>query len=204
MPVKNNPDGVSAAEIIQFLEGRILEAVMEIPQEYFSMTDTELEKHFNRSDKDFIIRRNFQRQAKIAKKTTGKISQQEIYGEVCSRQNFFYHLKNPHRLAWYLRPIEDFSDLIEEAFYFGLKRVREEILTMPITEKSASAYLKALEFFANRHLGPMVQRIEQKNLNLNASVERPEIELSPDDIKTKIKELESALDKRPVIDVTPE
>jgi hypothetical protein len=190
-------------EIIELCEGKLHEIVSGIPVELFGLSDIELETHFKRTDRDFIIRKNLHKLAAEARLTGKKIMPTKLYDGVCTRQNFYYSiLTNPHRVAWYLRPVEDYADLIEDAFYFGLKRARQELLTMPINEKTASAFLKALEFFASRHLGPLLQRIESKNLNATVDLNRPS-QLSKEEINAQLKELEAAKSMA-VIDVTPE
>ncbi len=85
-----------------------------------------------------------------------------------------------------------YADLIDEATYFGIQRLRNEVLKMPVTERSAPTILKTVEFLANRSLGPVVQRVEAKFAHLN--LDRPTAHsLKPEDTVGRIEELKAKL-----------
>lgn len=92
-------------------------------------------------------------------------------------------------------------ELIDEATYFGLKRLRNDLLTMPMTEKSAPVFLKAVEFLANRAWGPVIQRIEAKHAHLNLGTRSaPTNEsLSPEEVQKRLTELKRKLMDDPTI-----
>lgn len=173
-----------------------------IPTEVALMSERELEKHFRPTSIDFHLRKRFwevsTRSINSGIKETETI---EIYRGICSRQHFYeLVLKNPYKLLWIIMPIQAHMDIIEEGFYYALKKVRDEILTMPVNEKTAGHIMKALDFFANRAIGPVVQRIEQKNMNLNVdgnSVTRDA--LTPDDLQKKLDELRAKALAAPVV-----
>jgi hypothetical protein len=163
-----------------------------------SMPEAELEQHFRATPIDFFIRRRFWT---VSEKyiNSGLIEPetQELYIGICKKQHFYQSiLRNPYKVAWILQPVQAISDLIDESLYFAIKKVRDELLTMPTNEKTAGHIMKALEFFANRSkdLGPLLQKIEQKSMNVNLDGNRAMREaLNPDDIDKRLKELKSQI-----------
>ena len=167
--VKAEERAGTPTELISYFDDRFFEISSQVPDEILSMVETELSKKFTQTDTDFLLRKRLHEVVKAAKGSGAeKIPTIRIYEGICTRQSFYEKIaKNPHRIAWFLQPIASYQEMLEESLYFALKKVRDELLTMPVTEKSAPAILKALEFFANRALGPVIQRIESKNLNMD-------------------------------------
>lgn len=135
-----------------------------------------------------------------------RIKMTDIYGGICDNAYFYNHfLKQPIRVAWLVSPPIDSGALLEAAFMHSFERVIEGILNMPVTEKSAPVILSAFKYFADRHLGPIVHKVESKNLNVELTGSTQVTDsVSRSDLMEKIKELESVLNKPKVIDVTPE
>jgi len=159
---------ITPSEMITYFDGSFHNIAVNTDPNILCMIETDLQKKFTQSDTDFLIRKRIHELVKSARDTgQTKIPTIRIYDGICTRQNFHENLvKNPYRMAWYLQPISSYEDIMAESLYFTLKKVRDEILTMPVTEKSAPIILKALEYFSNRALGPVIQRIESKNLNV--------------------------------------
>ena len=155
----------------EYFDGVVAEAINRIDPLLLSQTDQELEEKFKLQNHDFILRKNFTDAINKVKDIPGtKIHPPELYKNACNRSNFYnFVIKNPYRLAWLIRPLEDETQ-IKSGFYLGLKKAME-ILQLPVDAKTAPVILKTLEFFTNRHLGPVIQRIEQKSMNLNVSRE---------------------------------
>jgi len=108
-------------------------------------------------------------------------------------------LKHKHRVAWLLIPAKRHQDMIDEAFIFALNKVRTEILTMPVTEKSAPVIIKALEYFTNRSLGPMLQRIEQKSMNVNVDGNQVMRDaMTPEELQHRLTELKTRVISAPI------
>lgn len=182
----------SPLDAIAFFDNEFSKLYHEIPSDILSMNEAELQVFFKPTEVDFMLRKKLAKLVAEAKdKGHDRILLTSIYKDICSRQNFYRTiLKNQYRMVWLLQPIHDFQELIEESFYFGLKRARNEILTMPITDKNINAFIKLLDLFANRALGPMVQRIEQKNLNM--SLDGRDV-TDPSKLMEKYEELKSKL-----------
>jgi hypothetical protein len=191
---QTNASSTTVLELTQIFPGKFAESVAALPQDILIMTEDVLERYFNVTPHDFLIRKNIHTKAKQARELGTTVDIQEIFIGVCSRQNFYKNIStNQHRLAWYLIPIHAYEEMLEESFFHGLKKVRA-ILDMPLTEKSAPHILKALEFFANRHLGPVIQKIEQKsmNMNVNKTISEREV-IDPEEMMQKFAELKSKL-----------
>ena len=84
------------------------------------------------------------------------------------------------------------AELIDEATYYGLLKLRNEILTMPVTERSAPTLLKAIEFLVNRAHGSVIQRIEAKHAHLDLN-NSDMIAKTPEELQSAIDTLKSKL-----------
>lgn len=179
--------------------GRFAEIAEAIPDETWCLSEMDLSNKIHPTPTDFLLRKNIITILDKAQRSgSASLETKEIYNGICSRQWFYYNImSNPLKIVWLLTPIQNAQDLLDESFYFCMKKVRDEVLTMPVTEKSAPIILKALEFFTNRSLGPVVQRIEQKSMNVNIDGGKSLQHLSPDDVMKKYNELKSKIIEMP-------
>jgi hypothetical protein len=193
---------ITKSEIISYFSGEFRTALDSIPSELLGMTQEELEQQRSPGSVDYFLRKNLWKQIDIAKKSgVTELTAASIYQGVCNVTTFHQKvIKTPIRLAWLLiNPLSDI-DRAEEALSFGLDRVRRDLLTMPMNEKTAPVILKAIELLWNRVKGPVVQRIEAKHAHLNMN--KPIEASSPEDIIKKLDEYKSKLLEGK--DVTPE
>lgn len=179
-----------------FFDGKFGDAIRNIGDDLWLMDESELEKNFSVSEIDFILRKRITEVLDEARKSpeTKRIPHTKLYNGICTLQNFYGRvIKNPHRLVWLLKPLRD-DDIIKAGYYASVKRAME-IIAMPLDSKSASSILKALEFFANRHLGPVIQRIEQKSMNMNVTrtVMEETMNLDPEIMLEKYAEAKSKI-----------
>lgn len=189
---------------IALLDGIIVDKINALPEEILLMDEFELEQHFSRSPIDYFLRKKFW-QVSLEAISAGRkfIHLTEVYEGHCSRRNFYNIIKHPHRLAWLVTPIMSHAEIIEESFLYALKKVRNEILPMPVTEKTFPAFLKALEFLTLRHLG----EVPVKSLNLHANLNKAQTEaldsaMDQGQLAAKYEELKAKLESRPR-NVTP-
>ena len=185
-------------------DSRFFEEVQNIPPDLMLKDETELGKLFKPTPMHYAMKKqlweNFYECEKVG---VYKLKATDIYAGICSNPYFYQELiKNPARVAWLVTPPIDTSSLIEEAFRYAFQRVRDDILSMPVTEKTAPILLKAFQYFADRHLGPMIHRIESKNLNVEVQGGKMETPTDPREIEQKLKEIRAKL--LPVRDVTPD
>ena len=161
----------SRSQYIEKWDGAFRSRCLELPKDVLNLSEFELMSHFTVSSIDYLLRKNFWQKTKAAIELGhDSLNTVEIWDGVCSSAYFYSKvLTSQHRLAWILIPVTDSKEMFEEAFHFGLKRLRDEILTMPITEKTAPVIMKAIQFVTDRHLGPMLQKmdINQKTLQMN-------------------------------------
>lgn len=182
---------------------RLHEKVAAIPDSLRLKNEDELRDELHPTRTVFAVKRQLWRVG-LAALDAGEDSLPvvRIFDNICTKQMFYEHLmQNPLCLAWLFTPPSDVSTLVEEAFLFGLSKIRNEILTLPINEKTAPIVFKAFQYFADRHLGAVTQKVETKSLHVNVDgVARPEL-MSREQVYEKIKELESLVDKQPAIEI---
>jgi hypothetical protein len=184
-------------------DSKFYRAATELPEEYMLKDEVELGKLFRVTPLDYAMKKQlWTRFCECENVGIYKLKTTDIFGGLCTNSYFYKELiENPARVAWLITPTVDTQALIEEAYRFSFQRVRDDILTMPVTEKSAPILLKAFQYFADRHLGPMIQRIESKNLNVEVQGGKMETPTDPHEIEAKLREIRAKL--LPTKDVTP-
>ncbi|MFN9976619.1 MAG: hypothetical protein ACK58T_42635 [Phycisphaerae bacterium] len=168
---------------IDFFKGKLFEKYEEIPESIKSLNESELVKNFNQTTNDYLIRKRVTELLKRVPElgSDHKFDTPEIYTGICTHQAFYDRMiQSPYRLCYYFLELHSYDTLIEDTFYQFTMKVRNEILQMPVTEKSAPVILKAWESFANRHLGATIQKIEQKSMNVNVSASARDVNGSMD------------------------
>lgn len=131
-----------------------------------------------------------------------KFRMENVYAGVCTHGYFFErYLKSNERVAWLLTPPASYVVRAEEALGFGLERMRD-ILELPIEGDDGKINVKLAELQAKivamldiRVKGAVVQRVENKNMNLNVAtsdqgVAKALVGQSMGDIEKRLKELE--------------
>lgn len=183
-------------------DSTLMRAVSEIPEEYLLKDETELANMFRPTPMDYAMKKQLWGKFYEAESTgIMKLKMVDVYGGICTSGYFYNELmKNFARISWLITPPINTEALVEEAFRFSFQRVRDDILTMPVTEKTAPILLKAFQYFADRHLGPMVQRLETKNLNVEVQGGKVDIPTDPREIEQRLKDIKNKL--LPVRDVT--
>lgn len=191
----------SQDRVLALWDGLFADKIAELPEDLQLLNEIDLEKRFTPRPVDYFLRKRFW-QVSNAALAAGRTSVQtnEIYEGQCSKQCFYRMIQNPHRLAWILIPISTHADVIEEGFYIALKRVRDDLLTMPMNEKTAPIILRALEYLTNRHLGA----VPVKNLNFNANISTQPTDnaMEQNQLEAKYEELKAKISSR-AKDVTP-
>lgn len=184
---------ISRDEVISFFSGELEECLKAIPLEVLAMTPEELETAYPPGTIDYFLRKNIWSKVREAKKLgETKLFAADIYNGVCHATNFHKRvIKNPIRLAWLLFDPLSEMDKAEEALLFGLMRVRNDLLTMPMNDKTAPHILKAVELLWNRVRGPVIQKIEAKHAHLDLN--KPIADNSPVDILKRLDELKAKL-----------
>jgi len=178
------------SDAAQFCGGIFIEKISQIEPEVLIKNEIELEQFFTPNPNDYFIRKRI-----WELKTKGDpIKVHEVYEGICNAPSFYDKMDNKYRVCWLLTPMSSFQDMYEESFYFLFKKLKTELLNLPVNEKTAGHLIKALDMFANRAIGPVVQRIEQKSMNVNVDGNQAMREvMTPDQLEQKFNELKSRL-----------
>lgn len=183
-------------------------ALKAIPSDYLDFTEGDWVLKFkNRTnnqhitDEDWVVRANFWHEYNRSMCTKQNIHLSGIYAGAMTYGTFEKRfLKQPDRLAFMICPMLDQAALVREGLNRGLRNLLKGLETSPVREdgtldaKAFSAQLQAVIWLDAWQNGGITQKIEQKTLNVNASVQ----ELKDGgsgfiDKKSRIAELEAKL-----------
>lgn len=196
-------DEASSRDLATSLFGDyFLKAYEAVPDNIKIMQESELEEHRKPTSIDFGIRRRLWKKVEDSKQFGIKGFQiSELYRGICAKQLLYQNiLNNPYRLMWILCPFQDMSDQIDEGLFIAIKRVKNELLALPVNEKTAGYILKALDWFANRSsiLGPITQQIEQRSMNVTVDGNKMMKEATnPEDLMQKYADLKAKIAELP-------
>jgi hypothetical protein len=124
-----------------------------------------------------------------------------VYGGICLAETFHAFMGFPEKVAWLLNPPATYAKKMEEALDYGLEQLRE-ILDLPNTDskgrlnpKLMELKAKIVEMMDRRVKGSVVQRVEQKNMNLHIGTTDKQVAhamlgTSMEEVEKRIKELE--------------
>lgn len=181
-------------EAIALFRGKFREALEGIKPEILEMTIDELEETRNFSDIDYLLRKNLWKQVDLAIKSGfEELTTVSIYGSICSQQAFDKVIKNPHRLAWLLMHPQEDIDQMRSLLSMGISRLRKDFMTMPMNERTAGHFLKAIDLLMNRVHGPVAQKIEAKHAHLNMNKPIATQLDTPHDVIARLDELKEKL-----------
>jgi hypothetical protein len=103
-----------------------------------------------------------------------------VYGTVCTSKHFYLMCEQRAFLAFLLQPPEQVRVAMQTILDRGFERIYE-ILELPLVGddgkvdgKALTAIMRAFQLAADRVLGPPVQRVETKSMNVNVSARAPE------------------------------
>lgn len=172
----------------------MLSCIQDYPQ-YFGPAETELRVLLKPDDTTARIRIAFWQEYHRAQGAGGKMWMTRIYAGVTSRETFYQIFARPQNVAWILTPPTKYMLALEELLDRGMANLAK-IMTIKIEDengevlsKNAAIFLKAFEQINERVHGAVIQKIEQKNLNLSAKVEK--VLESPEAIREELEALRS-------------
>lgn len=187
-------------EIISCFSQSMKNYFSNIPLSLLEKSEFELEELFTPTTIDWAIRRKMWELFEQINAGVGEdIGPVDLYDGICSKQNFFFFLKNPIRLAWVSIIPTAYNTLQDRGFYLGLTKVVNYIQKTPVDAKNLSVFLKLIEQFANRVIGPVTQRVETKNLSVN--IHQTEDISNPESVNKKLQELKTKLLEEPKQDI---
>lgn len=185
---------------IEFLSPGMREHAERIPQDVFERTPEELEEMIKPNPLYRQLKMRFwsQYEKAIAEGRT-KIEPFSIYGGLCARNLFYYHIvHNPEAFAWILMPDPGFDAQAAEALQFSLKRLRNDIITVPVYDENgkfdphaAGVILAAFKALDSRVHGSPLQKIQQQSLHLHkhetpGSLTKEALEAALQDIRDRL------------------
>jgi hypothetical protein len=181
-------------DAIALFRGKFREALEGIKPETLALTLDELEELRNPSEIDYLLRKNLWKQVELAKKSGfDELTTASIYSPVCSSQAFDKVMKNDVRLAWLLMHPREAIDEMRSLLSMGMARMRKDFMTMPMNERTAGHFLKAIDLLMNRVHGPVAQKIEAKHAHLNLNKPRASQLETPNDVIARLDELKEKL-----------
>lgn len=183
--------------------------VDKIHADWLDATEEELERTVKPTALTNRLRHAFWREYEMAQSALRKMSIHNIAINMgIPAPTIAAHLRNPRVVIWVIQPPSSYDNYLDEALEFGLRRMRNDILTMNIYDsagqievKKADLLLKAIAFIDMRKNGGIVS----KNLHIHESrrdFKKITQEMSLKDIEEKIKELESKNVIKDAIDAT--
>lgn len=161
--------------LINFLSDALKKSVLELPEEFLIMSETELKEKAHPTSTDYALRVSFWREFdKAMWKGTGKIVSASIYGGICSEQYFYKaFIRTEAKFAWMIRPMQQYQKEMEAILYRCTERLWE-LIEIPLKDskgkmdpKRAEVLLKVVAQVENRVKGMAVQRSEARSLNVN-------------------------------------
>lgn len=179
--------------------GALAEKYSQIDPSILAMTELELTDHFKPFPLDYFIRKRFWEMTKAHDPESGQLEITRLYDDLCSSSTFYDRiLKNPYILSWILIPLEVHMDMFEEFFYTLLAKMRKEMVNLSLNDKTLGQFNKTLEYLANRVLGPVTQKIEQRSLNVTVDGNQAMKDVTnAEELDDKFKELKSKLKALP-------
>lgn len=181
--------------VISFTEGLLRVALENLPGDIAQLTATELEKLRRPTETDVHLRVRFWKVIDEAKKAgRTSIKHSDIYNDICSSQLFSKIMETPIRLAWIVQPMRDDLDRMRNLLSLAFGKLETEFFDMPMNEKTAGHFLKAVELLMARVHGPLVHRIEAKHAHIKMTQEAP---TSVKDVNSRLDELRSKLIQAP-------
>lgn len=184
---------------IKFLAGESRIAAESIPDELACLTQDELEVMRRPTAIDFWLKKSLWSCFEKAKSgAIVEIWPRDIYTGVCSKQAFFKIIVNPIRMAWLMSiPVVD-KDMAAASLSAGLHNLFKFVSKEP-TQETIGAFIRAIDFLYTRVHGPVVQRIDSRNVNVN--VNRDELPPTVEAANARLMELKHKLSSGR--DVTP-
>lgn len=171
---------------------------LKIPDKFLQMDARTLRTHVKPGLTLEAMRTSFWVEYNYAVSENRKMVVKRIHAGICSEDYFYKNvLVTPLFLAWLLQPPEDYTKAMQALLVRSTERIYELLDTpfvktddngkVTVDHKVMSLVLQAHKHLEERVKGSVVQRIEQKSLNVN--VNRDVLEVSEDELDRRLREL---------------
>lgn len=191
--------------LLNLLPAEVQARALKLPVELFELDPRELEKRaFSDGVQKTLYRKlriAFWEEYELAQRNQApKIDLNAAFRKSCT-ESFFQSriLDNPTRLAWLLTPPSEYTVSLKEISELGLDRMKEaleiEIDAAKPNTKLIEAQLKIFQHADTRLKGAIVQRIEQRalNMNLNANASPEMVDKAEKVSKMSMEEIEAEI-----------
>ncbi len=160
-----------------FIPDEVLDWLEDLPMGFIDKTPEELEAAFNYDTLVRKIRVAFWVEYEYAVSKLHRLKMSSVARRVGMAPKHLERVFKVHEnLAYITLPIESYDNFLDEALSHGLKRVREELLNIPIkyidkhgneayNVKAAELLLRTVAFLDLRKHGAPKQKIENVNIN---------------------------------------
>lgn len=206
-PVISCLDDNNPRSLISILPAKMRRHLLNIPAHFLDMDEFTMEKQITAHRNPYVnrVRIAFWDEYEKAQSELRKMDLYNVAHAVGSLEQHVYKLFTDVEIAaWILCPPSSYTIFLDEALAHGLKRLREDILTLPVRDEcgevnqnNLNLIMKAVAFLDMRKHGAIVQ----KSMNLNLSTTKAEFKelseaMNAEAIDAKIKELELELEKK--------
>jgi hypothetical protein len=205
-------DTTNPRSVISLVSPKFQEAILNIPEEYFGIDATEYEKTIGAGDTltqtDKRLRMAFWLEYDRAQARGIGMEMKRVLGGACSEDYFYRVLRNPKKVAYILiQPVSyelACKDLLDRSVML-LGQILDQITHSSKPDpKMYDVAIKIYNILDTRVNGAVVQRVEQKNLNVNVDAQKGPDSLSLDEVKKRLQELEKQNPEPRVIEVKAE
>lgn len=200
LPIHGSLDFSNPRSLVSIAPSFVKKALIDIPIQYLEMNEYELEKIVDTNPFINRVRSAFWQEYERAQGEMRQMNGSYIAQTVGTLEAYIKKLFKDEKIAaWILCPPTSYGIFLDEALEFGLKRLRDNVLTLPIVDpetgevcvKNAELITKVVAFLDMRKNGAVVQ----KTMNLNVNTTKNDIKdvhshMSALDLDKKIKELE--------------
>lgn len=187
---------------------KVADNIRNLPIETVSLSESDLIQNGDIADVDWKLRVKFWQEFRTITNPQArgsrvpKLKLTNIYKGVCTAASWSRRIANPFKLAFIIRPINDFEEENEISLQIAASRLYE-LVTMDITGKDGKVdvrrgelLLKTISMVADRARGLAVIRSQSVNVNVDKKVKAGSEQVQISDINEldkKIAELSSKL-----------
>lgn len=203
--VQIEPEETEDGGLVERLPSFLQEKVKYLQSGLFDLPQEQLERDAFNGPPDLMASRlklNFWNEFESACKRDGKMRLSLIITGVCTLTQFKKFVGDKTRLAWLILVPADYKLALADIHELSLAQLRE-IMTMDNYDAKGAPNVKLLDVKVKiaqhvdmRQKGAIIQRIDQRNLNMNVNADaKPEtakdVALSMDEIEKRLSELQS-------------
>ncbi len=169
-----------------FLPPKLKDIVGNLPTEVYELSEQELQARIwgTKSADETSSRLRFAFWAeydRVQAQNELKMDLSRVYYGICTVQYFYKKfVLDQDKLAWMLHPTVDYTLSIKEMHSLGMTALRRALALDPTAgdngrpnTKLIEAQFKIMQHLDMRFKGAIIQRIDQRNLNVNMNAEAP-------------------------------